>query len=217
MSEVAARIFKTTEGEIKQGIRCYDLLPQSVTDTRFYDTDTEHVIRTLTECLWKQTMEECCNDLKINNPDEEDDLACFMGEIYFWEESIYFTILDEAGVDLQVNYIENNTWARGKMKFIIECSTRGIYIPREIPLNEEQEDQLPKRIWKDFLDGCRFANGSLDKLFSMHFFHILFHADDIGNSNFRGKDLSKVKITDSTCEKAVAIKYGRWMLQVMVS
>ena len=42
----------------------------------------------------------------------------------------------------------------------------------------------------------------------MHFFHSL-NADDIGNSNLSEKVLSK---NNSTCENAVAQKYGRWMM-----
>ena len=199
----------------------------SMTDTRFYDTD-KSAIRTLTEAfgskLWENGVVALTfANLKTNDPDEEDDLAYYLGERYFWEKAI-FEFLAELNVDLQVrqqipiiptgNYKQlrlhecenwlSDLWIKcfsvmsissglaflkineSRLKYphsspanastaaaarssdenlmlMNEDENQSAYnpdhedIPREIPLNQEQEDGLLKRIWNAFSEVYKAA------------------------------------------------------------
>ena len=199
----------------------------SMTDTRFYDTD-KSAIRTLTEAfgskLWENGVVALTfANLKTNDPDEEDDLAYYLGERYFWEKAI-FEFLAELNVDLQVrqqipiiptgNYKQlrlhecenwlSDLWIKcfsvmsissglaflkineSRLKYphsspanastaaaarssdenlmlMNEAENQSAYnpdhedIPREIPLNQEQEDGLLKRIWNAFSEVYKAA------------------------------------------------------------
>ena len=199
----------------------------SMTDTRFYDTD-KSAIRTLTEAfgskLWENGVVALTfANLKTNDPDEEDDLAYYLGERYFWEKAI-FEFLAELNVDLQVrqqipiiptgNYKQlrlhecenwlSDLWIKcfsvmsissglaflkinesrlkyphsspanastaaaarssdGNLMLMNEDENQSAYnpdhedIPREIPLNQEQEDGLLKRIWNAFSEVYKAA------------------------------------------------------------
>ena len=199
----------------------------SMTDTRFYDTD-KSAIRTLTEVfgskLWENGVVALTfANLKTKDPDEEDDLAYYLGERYFWEKAI-FEFLAELNVDLQVrqqipiiptgNYKQlrlhecenwlSDLWIKcfsvmsissglaflkineSRLKYphsspatastaAAACSSdenpmlmnedenQSAYnpdhedIPREIPLNQEQEDGLLKRIWNAFSEVYKAA------------------------------------------------------------
>ena len=199
----------------------------SMTDTRFYDTD-KSAIRTLTEAfgskLWENGVVALTfANLKTNDPDEEDDLAYYLGERYFWEKAI-FEFLAELNVDLQVrqqipiiptgNYKQlrlhecenwlSDLWIKcfsvmsissglaflkineSRLKYphsspanastaaaarssdenlmlMNEDENQSAYnpdhedIPREIPLNQEQEDGLLRRIWNAFSEVYKAA------------------------------------------------------------
>ena len=199
----------------------------SMTDTRFYDTD-KSAIRTLTEVfgskLWENGVVALTfANLKTKDPDEEDDLAYYLGERYFWEKAI-FEFLAELNVDLQVrqqipiiptgNYKQlrlhecenwlSDLWIKcfsvmsissglaflkineSRLKYphsspatastaaaarssdenpmlMNEDENQSAYnpdhedIPREIPLNQEQEDGLLKRIWNAFSEVYKAA------------------------------------------------------------
>ena len=77
----------------------------SMTDTRFYEAD-KSAIRTLTKefgsKLWKNGVAALTfANLKTKDPDEEDDLAYYLGERYFWEKAID-EFLANLNVDLLV-------------------------------------------------------------------------------------------------------------------
>ena len=199
----------------------------SMADTRFYDTD-KSAIRTLTEAfgskLWENGVVALTfANLKTKDPDEEDDLAYYLGERYFWEKAI-FEFLAELNVDLQVrqqipiiptgNYKQlrlhecenwlSDLWIKcfsvmsissglaflkineSRLKYphsspatastaaaarssdenpmlMNEDENQSAYnpdhedIPREIPLNQEQEDGLLKRIWNAFSEVYKAA------------------------------------------------------------
>ena len=199
----------------------------SMTDTRFYDTD-KSAIRTLTEVfgskLWKNGVVALTfANLKTKDPEEEDDLAYYLGERYFWEKAID-EFLANLNVDLLVrqqipivptgNYKQlrlhecenwlSDLWIKcfnvmsissglaffkineSRLKYphsspatastaaaarssdenpmlMNEDENQSAYnpdhenIPREIPLNQEQEDGLLKRIWNAFSEVYKAA------------------------------------------------------------
>ena len=201
----------------------------SMTDTRFYEAD-KSAIRTLTKefgsKLWKNGVVALTfANLKTKDPDEEDDLAYYLGERYFWEKAID-EFLANLNVDLLVrqqipivptgNYKQlrlhecenwlSDLWIKcfnvmsissglaffkineSRLKYpdsspattstaaaarsseddenqmpMPEDENQSAYnpdhedIPREIPLNQEQEDGLLSRLWKAFSDVYKAA------------------------------------------------------------
>ena len=201
----------------------------SMTDTRFYDPD-KSAIRTLTEVfgskLWKNGVVALTfANLKTKDPEEEDDLAYYLGERYFWEKAID-EFLANLNVDLLVrqqipivptgNYKQlrlhecenwlSDLWIKcfnvmsissglaffkineSRLKYpdsspattstaaaarsseddenqmpMPEDENQSAYnpdhedIPREIPLNQKQEDGLLSRLWKAFSDVYKAA------------------------------------------------------------
>ena len=201
----------------------------SMTDTRFYEAD-KSAIRTLTKefgsKLWENGVVALTfANLKTKDPDEEDDLAYYLGERYFWEKAID-EFLANLNVDLLVrqqipivptgNYKQlrlhecenwlSDLWIKcfnvmsissglaffkineSRLKYpdsspatastaaaarsseddenqmmMPEDENQSAYnpdhedIPREIPLNQEQEDGLLSRLWKAFSDVYKAA------------------------------------------------------------
>ena len=201
----------------------------SMTDTRFYEAD-KSAIRTLTKefgsKLWKNGVVALTfANLKTKDPDEEDDLAYYLGERYFWEKAID-EFLANLNVDLLVcqqipivptgNYKQlrlhecenwlSDLWIKcfnvmsissglaffkineSRLKYpdgspatastaaaarsseddenqmmMPEDENQSAYnpdhedIPREIPLNQKQEDGLLSRLWKAFSDVYKAA------------------------------------------------------------
>ncbi|KAJ7374053.1 hypothetical protein OS493_009383 [Desmophyllum pertusum] len=76
----------------------------SMTETRFYDAD-KNAIRTMTRAfgheLWNKAVVALNFANRIIDPDEEDELAYFMGEKYHWDKAID-DILGELGIDCKV-------------------------------------------------------------------------------------------------------------------
>ena len=201
----------------------------SMTDTRFYEAD-KSAIRTLTKefgsKLWKNGVVALTfANLKTKDPDEEDDLAYYLGERYFWGKAID-EFLANLNVDLLVrqqipivptgNYKQlrlhecenwlSDLWIKcfnvmsissglaffkineSRLKYpdsspattstaaaarsseddenqmpMPEDENQSAYnpdhedIPREIPLNQKQEDGLLSRLWKAFSDVYKAA------------------------------------------------------------
>ena len=198
----------------------------SMTETRFHEAD-KNAIRTMTESfgkdLWKHAVVALNFANRISDPDEEDELAYFMGEKYSWDKAID-DFLASLGIDCKVrdtlpvvptgtykklrlptceNWL-SELWischsvmsvssgltlyqiSKDRLKFpssstapaaavayshsceddkqllipASECdTTQGPDdlgdIPREIPLNQEQEERFWKKIWSAFVNGCR--------------------------------------------------------------
>ena len=201
----------------------------SMTDTRFYEAD-KSAIRTLTKefgsKLWENGVVALTfANLKTKDPDEESDLAYYLGERYFWEKAID-EFLANLNVDLLVrqqipivptgNYKQlrlhecenwlSDLWIKcfnvmsissglaffkineSRLKYpdsspattstaaaarsseddenqmpMPEDENQSAYnpdhedIPREIPLNQKQEDGLLSRLWKAFSDVYKAA------------------------------------------------------------
>lgn len=198
----------------------------SMPETRFQVPD-KNAIRNMTDCfgkdLWKNAVVALTFANRISDPDEEDEVAYFMGEKYFWDKAID-DFLGELGIDCDVrkalpivptgtyknlrlltdppceNWLSELwmscysvmsvpsglTWYRinkDRLKFpgssaapaavayghsceddnqllMPECdTTQGPddpgNIPREIPLNQEQEEKFWKKIWSAFVNGCK--------------------------------------------------------------
>lgn len=79
----------------------------SMTETRLYDAD-KNAIRAMTECfgkdLWRNAVVALTFANRIMDPDEEDELAYFMGEKYFWDKAID-DILGDLGIDCKVRSV----------------------------------------------------------------------------------------------------------------
>ena len=195
----------------------------SMTETRFYEADKK-AIRAMTECfgkdLWRKAVVALNFANRITDPDEEDELAYFMGEKYFWDKAID-DILNDLGIDCNVRDVlpivptgtykklrlptcENwlsELWmgcytvmsvssgltlyriSENRLTFTNSPSSAAVAsinrscgdddqplipesdteqgqddsgdIPREIPLNEEQEERFLRKIWAAFVRGCR--------------------------------------------------------------
>lgn len=214
---------KLSEGRFDVMIYCI-----SMAEARFYDAD-KNAIRTLTNVfgskLWKSSVVALTfANLKTEDPDGEDDLAYYLGEMYHWEKAI-LDFLACIEVEFEVrqgipivptgNYkklklpeCENwlsDLWIKcfnvmsissglaffqisesrlkypdsptattstaaaarssavddGNKNLILEDENQSANnldahetIPREIPLNEDQEDGLLKRMWKAFSEFC---------------------------------------------------------------
>ena len=182
-------------------------------DKRFYDED-QKAIQTLTKGfgkdLWKKTVIALTFANKIEDPDEGDELAYFIGEKYFWEKAIdeyliQLDIADQVRRDLPVVEAGNykklrlpttehwlaELWTKclsvmthsaglalyqiNKNRLKFSCSedmaaacspaqSRNDMpsspgaddpgdIPKEIPLNQEQEDKFFSKMWAAFVMG----------------------------------------------------------------